>query len=609
MKKILGIIILLIITITLISCSKKVTFSIEQNTYDLEVNQQIALNIIVTNCDSPIFNYEFNQNGIIEIDNQTITAISEGTVVVRISLVDNKKVDPIEITVNVVQPPYIQIEGAKENLNCGETLKLTLNKVKVEGTVEWNSSNKEVATITRSGLVVVIGEGTTIITATCGSYTDQFTLTITKPLTTEIIVDEISKMEVNSSLILNYDTTPLLANKECLITSSDTNIIEINDNKLIAKALGTATITVSTTDASNLIKSFEVTVIENLKPVITCDTSKITVNWNDMEAVYEGINAIDNCDGDISNQIQVDTSFDCKEYGVHTVKYKVVDKAGNEATYTRQVEVVWNYSVKFIGHMGSYFGGSNSEEAIRYALEKLHYQAVEIDLKQTSDGVFVLSHDSVITVSDGTKVDIGNTTWEELQKYEITETRNSGYPEQYGLIENGTYTYKICTLETYLNLCKEYNAMAVIELKTSSGISNYSQDRMQALMDKIESQDMLHNVIFLTSQYKCLEWVKTNGYEYIECQYLVGSCESNDVLNECIKYGFTVSINVTDYSNSEEWLAKYKNAGLKISTYTFSQWNPYSQVQKWIDLGVDYVTCDWHLMEELELPAIVEENN
>ena len=84
--------------------------------------------------------------------------------------------------------------------------------------------------------------------------------------------------------------------------------------------------------------------------------------------------------------------------------------------------------------------------------------------------------------------------------------------------------------------------IAVIELKSSNGITNSSQARMQALMNEIEKCGMLEQVVFLGSQYNCLIWVKEHGYDYIPCQYLVNSIESSDVLNRCNTYDLDINI-------------------------------------------------------------------
>ena len=102
--------------------------------------------------------------------------------------------------------------------------------------------------------------------------------------------------------------------------------------------------------------------------------------------------------------------------------------------------------VIFIGHAGSYLGIMNSEEAFINGVKIKKYQALECDLKQTKDGVFVVCHDDTFN-----NIAIANTNWEDLKDIEYTTTRG-------GI----SYTTKICTLERYLEICKEYNVYAVI---------------------------------------------------------------------------------------------------------------------------------------------------
>lgn len=330
-----------------------------------------------------------------------------------------------------------------------------------------------------------------------------------------------------------------------------------------------------------------------------------TLNWNTEFKPLEGITAIDNEDGDLTNKIVVTHNVDNKTYGTYQVKYEVTDKDGNTSEMIRDIEVIWDYAVKFIGHAGSYYGAMNSEEAILYAITKLKYQCVEVDLKQTKDGVFVLSHDD--TFGGYT---IASTNWSDLKDVEVSSSRTSGYPFQNGEAPgDGKYTTKICTLERFLEICKQYNVTPVIELKGSPGITNSSQANMPALMKEIKDADMLNNVIFLASAYNCLIWTRNNGYDYIPCQYLVSSIESETYLQRCIDYNLDISTNTTyGGSNSDEWLARYKEAGIKISTYTYTQWSSYSDVQTWIDKGVDFVTCDWHSMDKLNLPLKEDES-
>ncbi len=309
--------------------------------------------------------------------------------------------------------------------------------------------------------------------------------------------------------------------------------------------------------------------------------------------------AYDDVDGDLTSSIEIIEGIDSKRYNLQECLVSVSDAHGNKAEFKRKVLVEWDYKTMYIGHAGSYYGIANTEEAFINAAKTLHYQALECDLKQTSDGVFVMCHDNEF----GGKT-IASTKWSALKDVVASSSRTAGYPgkDNYNCIPNGTgqYTSTICSLERYLEICKEYGCIAVIELKSSAGITNTDQSRMAALMKEIEKADMLHNVIFLGSQYNCLIWVKQHGYDYIPCQYLVNSFESQTVFDRCKQYNLEVSTNVTDtYSNNDTWLQKYQNAGIKVSTYTFTQYVDYEDVQKWIDKGVDYVTCDWHEIEKL----------
>ena len=350
------------------------------------------------------------------------------------------------------------------------------------------------------------------------------------------------------------------------------------------------------------VKALYEKIIDTNKPefvLASGTTERVRLNWNTTFNPLTGVSAKDDIDGDLTNKIKVTHNVDNRTYGTYEVKYEVEDNAGNIAEMTRYVEVVWDYGVEFIGHAGSYYGLMNSEEAILYAIQVLKYQAVEVDLKQTSDGVFILCHDDTFA-----GYTLSSTSWSVLKDVTRTASRSGGYPSQNGSVTKDSYTTGLCTLERYLEICKQYGVKAVIELKSSKGITNSDQSRMQALMNVIEKCGMRDKTIFLASQYNCLIWTRNNGYSDIECQYLVNSCESDTYLNRCKEYDFAISINVTgNYSNSDEWLAKYQDAGIKISTYTYTQWVDYSTVQEWINKGVNYVTCDWHLMDKLTLPA------
>lgn len=515
MKKAFVILFMVFGLVLLVGCDRKPVIELDSNSVDLLIDEEYELKPVVKNLKDYILEYSVDNEGIVSIENNTITALNEGTAKITILIKDNSDVTPVNFTVHVKK--RVSIMGLA-TVKRGEEITLTVSLNGVSGDVVWSSSDESIAVVS-NGVVTGKKAGKVTITATCGKYSDSFEITVTA------VVDLVAP------------------------------VFEFDDDY----------------------------------------QSRVVISWNQDFDPRIGIKAIDDLDGDITKKIQF-TPYDNKKYGAQVVEIYVEDGGGNRISMTREIEVVWDYDITFIGHAGSFYGLMNSEEAILYAIEVLQYQAIEVDLKQTSDGVFVLCHDDVFG-----GYTLASTPWSTLKDVEVSSRRFSGIPSQNGTAKNEPYIAKLCTLERFLEICKEYNVKAVIELKYSRGINNNDQSRMKALMDEIEKAGMRENVILLGSQYNCLIWTRNNGYEDILCQYLVSSIENDTVFNRCVQYNLDVSFNITQ-TNSEQWIKKYKDAGLKVACYTFSQYVDYPELQRWINRGVDFVTCDWHLMEKVILP-------
>ncbi len=579
-----------------------------------EATHQLVYQVLPSEAEQGV-RFEVADNNIISVSEEgLVTALKVGTTTVTIiskTAEDIKKVITINVDKKIILPTEITSES-EINLIEEATHQLVYQVLpsEAEQGVKFEVADKNVVSVSEEGLVIALKAGKTtikIISLVDENIAKEIKVNVEKKIILPTSISTVSNisLEIDQTYNLTYEVLPSNAEKTVKFEIVDDSIISITNTGLItALNKGTTTLKIVSTLDANIFKEISVTVNEpdTVAPTLKLkdgSVEKLLINWGKNAELLKDVEAQDNVDGDISSQIKVVKSYDPNEYGIQEIEYEVSDKAGNKTTLKRNIEVVWNYSVQFIGHAGSYYGIMNTEEAIMYAITELKYQAVEVDIKQTKDGVFVLCHDD--TFGDYT---IANTTWDVLKDVEITKARSGGIPSQNGSVTGSPYTSKICSLERYLEICKQYNVKAVIELKSSNGITNTNQSRMQALMDVIEKYDMRSNVIFLGSQYNCLIWTRQNGYSDIECQYLVNSCESETSLQRCIDYDLEISINTTgtNISNSDEWLARYKENGIKISTYTYTQWVDYPTVQEWIDKGVDYVTCDWHLMSKLTLP-------
>lgn len=407
------------------------------------------------------------------------------------------------------------------------------------------------------------------------------------------ILNPVSTFDKNITYTLQIELMPTnITHPQLVMKSSEPKVATINNGVIKTIGYGKTTITIYSKYNPNVKVEFELEVFPKIlddNPIIYLPydvNEKAVINVGVAYDLLTGVKAYDKQDGDISESIKADLSkLDDTTAGKYTIVYSVTDLDGNTSTFERIVVVVDRRELIFIGHAGCYLGIMNTEEAFINAAKIKKYDAIECDVKQTKDGVFVVCHDN-----DFAGISIANTNWEDLKN--VTKTLTRGGVE---------YTATLCTFERYLEICKEYDLFAVVELKSSAGITNSDQSRMPALMEIINKKGMLDKTIFLGSQYKCLEWVKSNGYEYIPCQYLVNSCESETIFERCVTWNFDVSFNIS-YSNSAEWIARYHEAGLKVSCYTFSQYSDAKTLQEWINKDVDFVTCDVLTREDVVIP-------
>ena len=175
----------------------------------------------------------------------------------------------------VEMDPVLSISIKLNVMECemtkGETLQLTATVLPEDATdksVTWTSSDVAVATVDQNGLVTAVGAGTATITATT---VDGSNLTASCAVTVEPNVVLAASIELNqtSASVTEGETLQLTATvmpedateKTVTWESSSEDVATVDQNGLVtAVAAGTATITATTIDGSELSASCEVTV-------------------------------------------------------------------------------------------------------------------------------------------------------------------------------------------------------------------------------------------------------------------------------------------------------------------------------------------------------------
>ena len=230
-----------------------------------------------------------------------------------------------------------------------------------------------------------------------------------------------------------------------------------------------------------------------------------------------------------------------------------------------------------IGHRGCRMGVENTEEAFLNAIKVYGFQALECDVKMTKDLVPVCWHDDNLSKGSHNYV-IANTNLATLQAEKLTQTRNGT-----------TYTGYICTLDRYMEICRDYNVIPVVELKYTTGITSSDMSNFSKIYAVIQKYGMEDRTIILGFE-SGLKYVRAN-YPRLRCQHLVNSIDQTKLANAKNNDWDISSCYYVDASTyvTKALVQQAKDYQRKVSLWTINNASDYA---KYAAYGVNYVTSD-----------------
>jgi len=189
-----------------------------------------------------------------------VTSVSVGTATITATSVSGSKTASCLVTVSNIGVVSVSLTPSTVTINKGETSQLTASILPTNASnkaLTYTSSNPAVATVSATGLVNGIGQGTAAITVT----TADGNKTATSGVTVTDIVVAVSGVSLSpTSLGLNVGQTSQLTasvlpananNKSVTYTSSNPAVLNVSASGLVtALANGTASVTVKTTDGN-----------------------------------------------------------------------------------------------------------------------------------------------------------------------------------------------------------------------------------------------------------------------------------------------------------------------------------------------------------------------
>ena len=269
--------------------------SLNKTTASLKATETVTLTATVTpsTTTNKAVTWKSSDETIATVSNGVVTAHKVGTADITATTTDGSNLSATcKVTVVATAATGISLNKTTASLKANETVTLTATVTPSTATnksVIWSSSNTSVATVSSTGVVTAKAVGTATITATTtdgSNKTATCQVTVVETPATGISLNKTTaSLKATETVTLTATIKPSTAtNKNVTWKSSNTSVATVSSTGVVtAKAVGTATITATTADGSNLSATCKVTVVET--PATGISLNKTTASLKANETV------------------------------------------------------------------------------------------------------------------------------------------------------------------------------------------------------------------------------------------------------------------------------------------------------------------------------------
>lgn len=237
-----------------------------------------------------------------------------------------------------------------------------------------------------------------------------------------------------------------------------------------------------------------------------------------------------------------------------------------------------------VAHRG-YNTPNFSPENVRYSFHQAKlkgFNAIECDVRFTSDGIPVILHDE--TINRTARNSDGSTITEEIAIADITLEQARQY--DFGLAWGSAYIGEyIPTFEELVKWLKSWNMIGLCEIE----FENIAEDKARVLQAIVDKHNMRNHVKWIGSGFQTLTTMKTLAPEmdYVLIQDITEENIANALTLKSEANNVYLGPNIIGLTEEKAKMAK--TAGLGIDSYTIYTDN---ELDKCLDLGVDIITTD-----------------
>jgi len=230
-------------------------------------------------------------------------------------------------------------------------------------------------------------------------------------------------------------------------------------------------------------------------------------------------------------------------------------------------------SAKLVAHRGVSKLERENTNAAFIAAGNRSYYGIETDIHKTRDGVFVAIHDQNTKriTNDAADIDVCQVNFDQIKEIVLPDIDGNTYRQD----------LRIPLLEEYIDICKKYDKVGVLELKDV-----FSTDDLERIIDIIQERDYLHGVTFISFiRDNCTLLRQLLPEQPI--QLLLAEAVTEE--DKCLIYKNRFDIDIYYPKLDEATVRELHENNVKINCWTCD--DP-DEAANLIAMGVDYITTN-----------------
>ena len=267
---------------------KSISLDCEELTLKRGTSERLTVTVLPEDAGDRSVTWTSSDERIVTVDTEgVVTAVSAGTATVTATTNDGTDLTAsCVVTVTPKLAESISLDREELTLKRGASERLTATVYPAtadDRSVRWTSSDEDVATVDAEGIVTAVSVGIATVTAATNDGTDlsaSCVVTVTPKLAESISLDrEELTLERGASERLTATVYPATADDRSVRwTSSDESVATVDAGGIVtAISAGTATVTATTNDGTDLFASCVVTVTPKLAESISLDRDELTL--------------------------------------------------------------------------------------------------------------------------------------------------------------------------------------------------------------------------------------------------------------------------------------------------------------------------------------------